>query len=439
MSEKIITPIVAWLIERADGSKEVVLSPLTDDHCMMEGDEATPLYAAPADPPADPKHCNTCNGSGYVTDTDWVEHLPVQAARPCPDCNVSAEPPADLLKAIGCKHGNWPGECLNCIDEPPADQPAAAHELERDKFIRAFVAGHDWLRWINTGFTSFPSERDVAELEANKRFDSMIIATPIASPSVAPKAEVFWLIEKSIYFDNSLSHFWTGVEWTPKALIAARYSDKDTATAVMYRLSDYHPDSSIIYVADHMFGCGISSAAPPTVHVGKPEAAPNFDYAKVKKYADEMGLPTEFKEPAPAAASLPLTSEQIEELRNGIDRQKTWLRSELAVGNKCCDQALAAIDMQRELAGLRRQHIAITDLCDIRFNELAGLRAENSELKRLLRDVEPLRDSAGFAANKARAEAAEREVAELKHDIARHVQITSDQAGEIERLRKLEK
>lgn len=48
MSEQKIVPAVAWLIERADGSREVVLSPLTDDTYMVEGDEATPLYAAPA-------------------------------------------------------------------------------------------------------------------------------------------------------------------------------------------------------------------------------------------------------------------------------------------------------------------------------------------------------------------------------------------------------
>ena len=42
---------VAWLILRPqkDGSiyREVVLSPLTDDHCMDDGDEAWPLTVMP--------------------------------------------------------------------------------------------------------------------------------------------------------------------------------------------------------------------------------------------------------------------------------------------------------------------------------------------------------------------------------------------------------
>ena len=44
--------IVAWLIlhHGPNGtSKEVVLSPLTDDHYMDEGDEAWPLYLTPVD------------------------------------------------------------------------------------------------------------------------------------------------------------------------------------------------------------------------------------------------------------------------------------------------------------------------------------------------------------------------------------------------------
>lgn len=47
-------------------------------------------------------------------------------------------------------------------------------ELARHKFIQAFVAGHDWLRWRDTGFVSFPSERDEAEAEANRQFDAAI-------------------------------------------------------------------------------------------------------------------------------------------------------------------------------------------------------------------------------------------------------------------------
>jgi hypothetical protein len=39
-------PADAWLIVRSDGSKDVVLSPLTDDTYMDEGDEAWPLYLA---------------------------------------------------------------------------------------------------------------------------------------------------------------------------------------------------------------------------------------------------------------------------------------------------------------------------------------------------------------------------------------------------------
>lgn len=64
-------------------------------------------------------------------------------------------------------------------------------ELERHKFIRAFVAGHDWLRFKETWFTSFPSERDEAEDEANKRFDAMLEAAPSeqkAAPGLAPAA-----------------------------------------------------------------------------------------------------------------------------------------------------------------------------------------------------------------------------------------------------------
>ena len=42
---------VAWLIlrPRKDGEidQEVILSPLTDDHYMVEGDEAWPLYLKP--------------------------------------------------------------------------------------------------------------------------------------------------------------------------------------------------------------------------------------------------------------------------------------------------------------------------------------------------------------------------------------------------------
>lgn len=45
-AERGTKPADAWLIERSDGSKEVVLSPLTDDTFMDEGDEAWPLYKA---------------------------------------------------------------------------------------------------------------------------------------------------------------------------------------------------------------------------------------------------------------------------------------------------------------------------------------------------------------------------------------------------------
>lgn len=37
--------VVAWLIERANGSKEVVLSPIDDDTYLPEGDEAVALVS----------------------------------------------------------------------------------------------------------------------------------------------------------------------------------------------------------------------------------------------------------------------------------------------------------------------------------------------------------------------------------------------------------
>lgn len=39
---------VAWLIDRANGTRDVVLSPLTDDTFLDEGDEAIALYTRPA-------------------------------------------------------------------------------------------------------------------------------------------------------------------------------------------------------------------------------------------------------------------------------------------------------------------------------------------------------------------------------------------------------
>ncbi len=50
------SPATAWLITRKSGATELVMSPLTDDTYMREGDEAIPLYAAPVAQRGDARH-----------------------------------------------------------------------------------------------------------------------------------------------------------------------------------------------------------------------------------------------------------------------------------------------------------------------------------------------------------------------------------------------
>jgi len=59
-----IRPADAWLVERSDGTKEVVLSPLTDATFMDEGDEVWALYKADRRAPSEPAH--TCRGERRV-------------------------------------------------------------------------------------------------------------------------------------------------------------------------------------------------------------------------------------------------------------------------------------------------------------------------------------------------------------------------------------